>query len=60
MGIACRQYIVAFPLAFAIHSVLQRIHAKHIVIDGKLAAPTIATASLAGWYLFFGAAGPQR
>ncbi len=59
MGIACRQYIVAFPLAFAIHGVLQRIHAKRIVIDGELAAPTIATASLAGWYLFFGAAGPQ-
>jgi len=38
---------------------LQKIHAKHIVIDGEFAAPTIAAASLGGWYLFFGAAGPQ-
>jgi hypothetical protein len=59
VGIACRQYIIAFPLALFAHELVSRLCSRRIVIDAELLSPAIAALSLAGWYLFFGAAAPQ-
>jgi hypothetical protein len=59
MGIACRQYIVAFPVALIAHKLVSQLRSGRIVIDAELVSPAIAALSLAGWYLFFGAAAPE-
>jgi hypothetical protein len=59
LGIACRQYIVAFPLALFVHGLLSGLRSHRVVVDAALIGPAIAALSLAGWYLFFGAAAPQ-
>ncbi len=59
MGIACRQYIVAFPLALVAHTLVSQLRSRRVLIEAELLSSAIAALSLAGWYLFFGAAAPQ-
>jgi hypothetical protein len=59
LGIACRQYIVAFPLAIVAHGLWARARSKQFALRGDLIAPAIATLSLGGWYLFFGGFAPE-
>lgn len=59
LGIACRQYIVAFPLALIAHRLVCQLRSGRVIIDAELLSSAVAALSLAGWYLFFGAAGPQ-
>jgi hypothetical protein len=58
-GIACRQYIVAFPLALLARELVRGLRLRRVDIDAALVGPALAGLSLAGWYLFFGAAAPQ-
>jgi hypothetical protein len=53
-GIACRQYIVAFPLAIFARELLAQARLRRFALSSTMIAPAIAAASLAGWYLFFG------
>ena len=59
VGIACRQYIVAFPLALLARGLLLQARIKQIALRSDAIAPAIATLSLAGWYVFFGGFAPQ-
>jgi len=59
IGIACRQYIVAFPLALFARGLVVQARLRRFASSGKLIAPAIATVSLAGWYLFFGDFAPE-
>ncbi|HEY1747450.1 MAG TPA: hypothetical protein VGG11_11915 [Xanthobacteraceae bacterium] len=58
-GIACRQYIVAFPLALLARGVLLRARFEQIAARSGLIAPAIAALSLGGWYAFFDGFAPQ-
>jgi len=58
VSIACRQYIVAFPLAIFARELAGQIRCRRFAF-GKLIAPAIATVSLAGWYVFFGDFAPK-
>jgi hypothetical protein len=59
MAIACRQYIVAFPLALVARELVCQMRSRRVDIGAELISPAIAALSLAGWYLFFGAAAPE-
>src|ERR1700683_4002318 len=59
LGIACRQYTVAFPLALLARGVLLHARLRQIALRSDLIAPAIATLSLAVWYVFFGGFAPQ-
>jgi len=59
VGIACRQYIVAFPLALFARGLVVQVRLRRFALGSTLFAPAIATVSLAGWYLFFGDFAPQ-
>ena len=59
VGIACRQYIVAFPLALLARGLLLQARIKQIALRGDVIAPAIAALSLAGWYVLFGGFAPQ-
>jgi hypothetical protein len=59
IGIACRQYVVAFPLALLARGVLLQARLKQIGLRSEAIAPAIAILSLAGWYVFFGGFAPQ-
>jgi hypothetical protein len=59
IGIACRQYVVAFPLALLARGLLLNARLKQIALRSEVIAPAIATLSLAGWYVFFGGFAPQ-
>lgn len=59
VGIACRQYIVAFPLALFAHEIFVETRLERFALSSKFIAPAIAVVSLAGWYLFFGDFAPQ-
>jgi hypothetical protein len=59
VGIACRQYVVAFPFALLARGVLLHARIGQIALRGEAIAPAIATLSLAGWYVFFGGFAPQ-
>jgi hypothetical protein len=59
VGIACRQYIVAFPLAVFAHALLVQIRLGRFARSSAFIAPAIAAVSLAGWYLFFGDFAPE-
>jgi hypothetical protein len=60
IGIACRQYVVAFPLAlFARELAVVQIRLRRVEFTGELLASAIAALSLAGWYLFFGGFAPE-
>jgi hypothetical protein len=54
VGIACRQYVVAFPLALLARGFLPQARLEQIALRSEVIAPAIATLSLAGWYVFFG------
>jgi hypothetical protein len=58
-GIACRQYIVAFPLALFARGIAQQARLRRFAFTAELVAPAIAAVSLAGWYLFFGSLAPE-
>ena len=57
-GIACRQYIVAFPLALFARGLLLQIRFRNFAFGSDLIAPAVATLSLAGWFVFFGGLAP--
>jgi hypothetical protein len=59
IGIACRQYVVAFPLALLARGFLLQARFRHIALRSEVIAPASATLSLAGWYVFFGGFAPQ-
>ena len=59
VGIACRQYIVAFPLALLARGLLLQARIKQIALRGDVIAPAIAALSLAGWYVLFGGFAPR-
>lgn len=59
VGIACRQYIVAFPLALFARELLRQAWLKRFALSSELFAAALAVLSLAGWYLFFGDFAPQ-
>jgi hypothetical protein len=59
IGIACRQYVVAFPLALLARGLLLQARLQQIALRSEVIAPAIATLSLAGWYVFFGGFAPQ-
>jgi hypothetical protein len=59
IGIACRQYIVAFPFAIFAHELVAHIRLRRLASSGTFIAPAIAALSLAGWYLFFGDFAPK-
>jgi hypothetical protein len=59
LGIACRQYIVAFPLALLARGLLLQARIKQIAVRGDLAAAAVATLSLAAWYALFGGFAPR-
>jgi hypothetical protein len=59
VGIACRQYVVAFPLALLARGLLLQARLGQIAWRSDVIAPAIATLSLAGWYVFFGGFAPQ-
>jgi hypothetical protein len=59
VGIACRQYVVAFPLALLARGLLLQARLGQIALRSDVIAPAIATLSLAGWYVFFGGFAPQ-
>jgi hypothetical protein len=59
IGIACRQYIVAFPLALLARESLLRVRLGRIASRSELIAPAIAVLSLAGWFILFGGFAPQ-
>jgi hypothetical protein len=59
IGIACRQYFVAFPLALLVRGLLLQARRRQIALPSEVIAPAIATLSLAGWYVFFGGFAPQ-
>ena len=59
VGIACRQYIVAFPFALFARELLARFKLRRFVLGAALIAPAIAAVSLAGWYVFFGDLAPK-
>jgi hypothetical protein len=59
VGIACRQYVVAFPLALLARGLLLQARLEQIALRSEVIAPAIATLSLAGWYVFFGGFAPQ-
>jgi hypothetical protein len=59
LGIACRQYIVAFPLALLARGLAVGAPIKQIALRGGMIAPAIATLSLAAWYIFFGGFAPE-
>ena len=52
-GIATRQYMLAFPLAIALHELIQRRRFSVAWI-----APACAAATIGGWYLLYGGFGP--
>jgi hypothetical protein len=57
LGIACRQYVVAFPVALLIHSYLKAIMGR-----GRWESNVsnwVSIASLIGWIIFFGGPGPS-
>jgi hypothetical protein len=59
VGIACRQYVVAFPLALLAGGLLLHARLRQIAWRSEVIASAIATLSLAGWYVFFGGFAPQ-
>jgi hypothetical protein len=58
-GIACRQYIVAFPLALFARELVAQVRLRRFGLTSTFIAPAIAALSLAGWYVFFGDFAPQ-
>jgi hypothetical protein len=59
LGIACRQYVIAFPVAIFAYDLTNRIASNQLKWDWSWIAPLLACLSLGGWYLFFGAMAPQ-
>lgn len=59
IGIACRQYIVAFPLALFARELLVQVRLRRLALSSTFIAPIVAAVSLAGWYLFFGDFAPK-
>ena len=59
LGIACRQYVVAFPLALFVRELVAQVRLRRVEFNSELLAPAIAVLSLAGWYLFFGGFAPE-
>jgi hypothetical protein len=59
VGIACRQYVVAFPLALFAREFLAQVRLRRFASSSTFVAPAIAAVSLAGWYLFFGDFAPK-
>ncbi len=59
LGIACRQYVVAFPLAVFAYDIVNRIVLQRIRVSWSWIAPAVASLSMGGWYLFFGDMAPQ-
>ena len=59
IGIACRQYIVAFPLAVFARELLVQIKLRRFALSSKFIATAVAAVSLAGWYVFFGDFAPK-
>jgi hypothetical protein len=58
IGIACRQYVVAFPLALLARGVLLHARLQQIALRGDVIAPAVAVLSLVGWHIFFGGFAP--
>ncbi|MBD2260608.1 hypothetical protein [Pseudanabaena sp. FACHB-2040] len=58
LGIASRQFILAFPLATAAHELLIAIREKRRP-SLSFFLPSIAALSIVGWVLFFGGLAPQ-
>lgn len=59
VGIACRQYVVPFPLAVFARELLVQIRLRRFAFGSVSIAPAIAAISLAGWYVFFGDFAPK-
>ncbi len=58
LGIACRQYILAFPAAILAHEVFHFRRGVEMQI-AALASPCVAASSIFGWYIFFGGPAPE-
>jgi len=59
IGIACRQYIVAFPVALFARELVVQVRLRRFALSSAFIAPAIAAVSLAGWYVFFGGFAPK-
>ncbi|MCP5043417.1 MAG: hypothetical protein GY944_20510 [bacterium] len=59
LAIATRQYMVVFPAAIVVYEVLEDVSARRIMLRRWLPA-LVATASMFGWYAFFGGTGPAE
>ena len=58
LAIASRQYMLAFPLAIAIHEVILTCKSE-FKLDRRWLAPLLAAGSILGWILLFGGLAPQ-
>jgi hypothetical protein len=61
LAIACRQYAVAFPIGIFLYDCINALFAnkamKKVLIS--ITAAALASATLGGWWLFFGAMAPR-
>lgn len=58
LAIASRQYMLAFPLAVAVHEFISAYKSR-FKLDRSWIAPLLAVSSILGWILLFGGLAPQ-
>ncbi|MBW4661161.1 MAG: hypothetical protein KME15_20995 [Drouetiella hepatica Uher 2000/2452] len=58
LAIASRQYMLAFPLAIAVHEFIS-VHRSGFKLERSWIAPLLAASSILGWILLFGGLAPQ-
>lgn len=58
LAIAARQYMLAFPVAIAIHEFLATLRQDGFKLKLRWVAPLLASATIGGWILFFNGLAP--